>query len=457
MSRGKSLAFSLAIVLLAIGVLNSEALENGLKSMVYLSPKITLYPGSVSNKYYYDIEFPKGHIAIKSFNAEVVDEAGSPVSLQETYLHHWIALRYYNRKGVKNINYNVNLGFLQSDFIVAGNAGICDSGLPQFFGLGSETRKTSTDVPDPYGIEVGNSLKVPAGYEENWMFNIHAIDTRGAVDAMGCTECRCDLYNVTEDEYGQPLKPNYLGGVNCCYDGTQCKVNSGLESTERNLYLKYTIKWVDWSDSIVPVQIFILDVTDSWEHTGIHDCLIEYDIEKSTNGVATNDFTNTRRSSVILPIDGDVVYAVAHQHCGGIGSALYGENGRVICSSDPIYGQGTSAGDEEGYIVGRSTCYPEPGSARILKGEALTVESNYSNKKSHTGVMGHFYILVADSSLGLNESIQIHDELKELISLWGVAVFGLAICVAVLVACQKRNRNEDAYMPYCNLINLYLI
>lgn len=52
---------------------------------------------------------------------------------------------------------------------------------------------------------------------------------------------------------------------------------------------------------------------------------IEYDIEKSTTGFATNNFTSTRRSSVILPIDGDVVYGVAHQHSGGIGSALYGE------------------------------------------------------------------------------------------------------------------------------------
>ncbi|XP_076911518.1 uncharacterized protein LOC143569513 [Bidens hawaiensis] len=289
----QSLVFSSTIALFVICVPNCVTLEDGLKSMVYLSPKITQPPGSVSKKFYYDMEFPKGHIALKSFNAEVVDEAGSPVSLQDTYLHHWIALRYYEK---------------QSDFIFAGNAGICDH-LPQFFGLGSETRKTFTHVPDPYGIEVGNPLLVPAGYEEKWMFDIHAIDTQGAVDAKGCTECRCDLFNVTEDEYGAPLNPNYVGGVNCCYNGTQCKVKDGVESVERNIYLKYTVKWVDWSDFIVPVQIIILDVTDNWQYTGIHDCLIEYDIEKSTSGVATKEFTNTI---------GGMMY-------GEIGSARYDE------------------------------------------------------------------------------------------------------------------------------------
>ncbi|KAK1433987.1 hypothetical protein QVD17_10905 [Tagetes erecta] len=443
----QSLAFLLVIVVFAVCYQESEARvtidENGLKTMVYLSPKITQHPGSVSNKFYYDIEFPKGHIAIKSFNAEVVDEAGDPVSLQETYLHHWVAVRYYHRTGVKNIKYNVNLGFHQLDFIIAGNDGICDYGLPQFFGLGSETRKTSTDVPDPYGIEVGNQLKVPAGYEERWMFNIHAIDTRGAVDAMGCTECRCDLYNVTEDEYGRPLKPNYAGGLHCCYDGTQCKVKNGLESVERDYYLKYTVTWVDWSESIIPVKVFIFDVTDTWQHTGIHDCLVEYDIE---NGVATSGFTNTRKSSLTFPIDSDLVYGVAHQHSGGIGSALYGEDGRVICSSKPIYGKGNDAGDEAGYIVGMTTCYPKPGSMKIAKGETLTLECNYSSEKSHTGVMGLFYILVADSSLTLNEHVKIHEESKVPILFWGVAAFGLAVCAAVLVAYQRRMQNEYGYL-----------
>jgi hypothetical protein len=43
-----------------------------------------------------------------------------------------------------------------------------------------------------------------------------------------------------------------------------------------------------------------------------------------------------------------------------------------------------------------STCYPEPGSIQITAGEKLVLESNYSRDQNHTGVMGLFYILVAD-------------------------------------------------------------
>lgn len=54
-----------------------------------------------------------------------------------------------------------------------------------------------------------------------------------------------------------------------------------------------------------------------------------------------------------------------------------------------------------------STCYPEPGSIKIANGEILTLESNYSTEKSHTGVMGLFYILVAESSIKLNDAVQV--------------------------------------------------
>jgi hypothetical protein len=72
------------------------------------------------------------------------------------------------------------------------------------------------------------------------------------------------------------------------------------------------------------------------------------------------------------------------------------QDGRIICSSIPIYGNGNEAGNEAGYVVGMSTCYPQPGSVKIIDGETLTLESNYNNTKEHVGVMGHFYLLVAE-------------------------------------------------------------
>jgi hypothetical protein len=72
-----------------------------------------------------------------------------------------------------------------------------------------------------------------------------------------------------------------------------------------------------------------------------------------------------------------------------------------------MYGQGNSVGDEAGFIVGMSTCYPKPGSVKIAKDEILTLESNYSSEKSHTGVTGLFYLLVVESSPTLNAWVQV--------------------------------------------------
>jgi len=43
-----------------------------------------------------------------------------------------------------------------------------------------------------------------------------------------------------------------------------------------------------------------------------------------------------------------------------------------------------------------STCCPKPGSSKIFDGETLTLETNYSGKIRHSGVMGLFHFLVAE-------------------------------------------------------------
>ncbi|PON97491.1 Stress up-regulated Nod [Trema orientale] len=403
---GKSLCLAMLTLVFTLNIpcSNSLRIENRVKtkSAVFRSPVFELEPGSVLNRIYYNIDFPRGHIAVKSFKAEVVDEAGRPVPLHETYLHHWVILRYYQRKGVSNVEQDSFKKLDQTNFMFARNNGVCQKNvLGQYFGLGSETRKTPTFVPDPYGIEVGNPAEIPDGFEERWLMNVHAIDTRGAEDSLGCTECRCDLYNISKDEYGRPLGPDYKGGLLCCYDQTQCRVRKGFQGTKRSLYLRYSVEWVDWTDSILPVKIYIFDITDTWNglNSAKHDCKIEYNVAESCKGTGTmssQGCVDTRRKRVRMPTGGYVVYGVAHQHTGGTGSTLYGEDGRVICSSNPIYGKGKEVGNESGYIVGMSTCYPQHGSVKILDGETLIHESNYNSSQTHTGVMGLFYILVAN-------------------------------------------------------------
>ncbi|CAL5000870.1 unnamed protein product [Urochloa decumbens] len=157
--------------------------------------------------------------------------------------------------------------------------------------------------------------------------------------------------------------------------------------------------WLDWSDAVLPVKIYILDATDRALLEGESEpaCQIEYQVEEcSSEDRAKNDCVHVEATKEVLPRGGDIVFGVAHQHPGGIGASLHGEDGRLLCESMPTYGEGQEAGNEAGYIVGMSACYPKPGTATVRDGEALTVVSNYSNERQHTGVMGLFQILVAE-------------------------------------------------------------
>ncbi|KAL4323673.1 hypothetical protein GQ457_11G029790 [Hibiscus cannabinus] len=401
--KSSNLGWFSVVAILLTSILTFSQASQRVRTGVFLSPKIELEPGLSSNKLYFDVDFPRGHIALKSFDAEVVDEAGNPVPLYETYLHHWLVERYFVRKGLGTRRDISRLN--SSDYVSGRNGGICNDGvLDQFFGLGSETRKTATHIPDPYGIEIGNPAEIPSGFKETWAINVHAIDTRGVEDRIGCAECRCDLFNVTTDESGSPLSPNYKGGLFCCYDGARCRRKAGSNDIKRTLYLRYTVRWVDMDSSIVPVKVYIFDVVDLWRRsrnsTGInaeHNCRVEYNIERCrSTGSTGNGCIDKKTISLDMPFSGYVIYGVAHLHTGGSGSALYRKNGRPLCSSVPEYGKGKEAGNEAGYVVGMSTCYPKPGSVKITKGETLILESNYSSIQQHTGVMGLFYLLVAE-------------------------------------------------------------
>lgn len=147
----------LVIILALILVLQqtSSSAKTVVKTEVFLSPEIVLEPGFVSNKNYYNIDFPRDHIALKGFTAELVDDAGNPVPLLEIYLHHWVLQRYHTP-----IDNAKNRGF---NYSIVRNSGLCDDGLTYHYGVGAETRRTSTDIPDPYGIHVGDPASLPAG------------------------------------------------------------------------------------------------------------------------------------------------------------------------------------------------------------------------------------------------------------------------------------------------------
>ncbi|XP_045797100.1 uncharacterized protein LOC123891305 [Trifolium pratense] len=282
------------------------------------------------------------------------------------------------------------------------NDGTCNEAiLPHYWGFGSESRGTSTKIPDPFAVELGNPANIPEGWEEKWLFNIMVIETRGTKNRKSCTECRCDqfnlpqnFYNVSTEIHGKPLSPEYKGGIFCCKDNFQCKLIKGFEAPRRKLALRYKVMWVDWDQHQIPLRFYILDSTDRIRTNGsetIHDCLAEYTILENNSG----DRFHVQKSSIPMKKGGYLIYGTAHMHTGVVNATLYGQDGRTLCTSTPRYGTGKEVGNEEGYLVEMSICYPTPGSIKINDGETVTVESRYKNEFI-TGAMGHIYIYLAD-------------------------------------------------------------
>ncbi|XP_019459796.1 PREDICTED: uncharacterized protein LOC109359543 [Lupinus angustifolius] len=375
------------IIVLSISILvlhlNTSYSNAQVKSATFLSEKLELEPGLCVKKYLFNVDFPKGHIGIKRFDAELVDEKGKSLSLNETYLHHWLAVLHLENNAKP-----------KGGVIAKLNNGPCYS-LPHFWGRGSESRGTTSDIPNPFAVEMGNPEKIAKGYEEKWVLDTMIIDLRGVQDKHGCAQCRCNLYNVTKDVKGVPLNPEYKGGFNCCYDNTQCKLKEGFHGPRRSVHLRYTIKWVEWDQHQIGVKVYILDSTDEVVKNGsnvVHNCKVEYSIIPE-NG--DRKPVHVQKASIPLEKGGYLIYGVAHQHGGSAGSTLYGQDGQILCNSRPRYGTGKEPGNEEGYLVAMSECVPKPGSVKINDNEILTLESRYNNTYL-TGLMGHFSIFVAE-------------------------------------------------------------
>ncbi|KAK2453892.1 hypothetical protein QL285_001518 [Trifolium repens] len=154
-----------------------------------------------------------------------IDGQGNSVPLYETYIHHWFALRYHVSKD-KNMSHDSNDPF--GGRIFKRNYGTCNGGiLPYYWGMGSESRGTSSKIPDPFVVELGNHEHIPKGWEEKWLFSLMFIDTL--------------------DIHGKPLSPEYKGGVFCCENHFNEK-----RIPSRKLALRYIITWVDWDQHQIP-------------------------------------------------------------------------------------------------------------------------------------------------------------------------------------------------------------
>ncbi|KAG0592565.1 hypothetical protein KC19_1G262600 [Ceratodon purpureus] len=376
------------------------------KKVTYVSPPLTAMPGEVNNKFF-PAMFPKGHIGIKSLNADLVYQNGEPVPLSDIYLHHWVMLEF----GVPKEKAQKHLGHLlrkmrrhhkhhmtydDATAFAAFEApshhhhrfhGDKKAKVMNFMGKGGETRHTETRLPGPYVMESGNPGE---GYETVWTLNVHGLDTRGTVNKEGCAECRCHLFNATTDEDGKPLPEGYIGGLRCCGDGNQCAVKEGFNGGKNTFHLRYEWEYIDWNECLIPTKSIGIDITN---HNGYDENLVEFTVEGCGDADPTSDeCLDTREATMIAPIGGEIVYTVSHLHASTLDAAVYGEDGRLICRTTPMYGQGEEAGNEKNYVVGIKSCYGNPGTPnaeRVEQGEKLRyVVQSTKVGGPHTGLMG---------------------------------------------------------------------
>ncbi|MED6195468.1 hypothetical protein PIB30_038072 [Stylosanthes scabra] len=120
--------------------------SNHVKTATFYTKEFELELGKVARESFFDAEFPRGHIGIKNFQVELVDEHRNPIPLYEAYLHHYFVLKYFE---------NVTMAHHANE------------------------NDPIYELPDPFRVEVGmHPEDVPKEYDEKkWLFDILAIDT----------------------------------------------------------------------------------------------------------------------------------------------------------------------------------------------------------------------------------------------------------------------------------------
>jgi len=156
------------------------------------------------------------------------------------------------------------------------------------------------------------------------------------------------------------------------------------------MVFQYTWEYVDWNECLVPLKSVGIDVTN---HDGFDENLVEFTVDGCGDADPNSEeCIDTREATLISPLGGEVVFTVSHLHAAALDAALYGEDGRLICRTTPMYGQGEEAGNEKNYVVGIKHCvnYPgTPNSMRIQQGEKLRyVVTSTKVGGPHTGLMG---------------------------------------------------------------------
>jgi hypothetical protein len=126
-------------------------------------------------------------------------------------------------------------------------------------------------------------------------------------------------------------------------------------------------EYYDWNECLIPTSSVGIDVTN---HDGFDENLIEFTVEGCGDADPNSkECLDTREATLLVPKGGEIVYSVSHLH-----AVIYGEDGRVICRTTPMYDQGEEAGNEKHYVIGIKSCYGNlgtPDAIWVEQGEKL--------------------------------------------------------------------------------------
>jgi len=310
------------------------------------------------------LPFPKvsGSYAITKFGpAEIVDDSGKSIPLDEVYNHHWLI---FNTKG---------------------NSGVCGDFLSYIFGVGAESRRTPTEFPDGYGYVVSP--------RERWTANIHLLRTQELLVLPGgnksgalkeCIECWWAP--------GKGCSPLQNGQFACCQSGSKCPTLPNVLG-KKSYHLSYSITYTQQVQSIKPVHMYLLDASNCQVETNIYP-----------NPISPDWVTQFSWKS---QVSGDIVFAAGHVHNAAINISLF-VNMERKCLTTAIYGtQPNVPGNEKGYLVKNTPCTEK---FYVAAGQEITVRSHYwTGMNDHTGsglpggmhggVMSYMYIAYSTETM----------------------------------------------------------
>ncbi|KAG6578051.1 Stress up-regulated Nod 19 [Phytophthora cinnamomi] len=409
----------LQLALLLLSALAAAAGKPETKRYTALTPPLSLSQGEVTNTFH-RLPIPKGPIAVYRFEADVVerDAAGNvvPVPSFDAYLHHHVF-------GSTHKQYDV----MKSRWAPMKPKNFSRSVA---FGAGTECRGTPQEFYFPYAFMTVEG-------EDEWVANVHIINTRSMTPrrAHRCLECPCTAEDVFTADAVNGIRfrngscnaqlrfekntvcsaETYHGGLRCCEDAEFCLEHDELEvaaASNAKYQLRYSLEYAEIVPENRPLYLAACcDASGDLEHMGN----IEYDVPvcdpETHPGCVHTLSTRQRLDNGSIPLfayrqnppeperEVELVYAVGHQHRGGLGIQLYDDaTGDLLCASVPEYGSGTEAGNEDGYVISMSTCTFDP-PRRMRTTDIVRIVALYNNTLPHTGVMSLMYMALSDFPL----------------------------------------------------------